>query len=102
MLLVLLNIVFIVIGNSTTEIIKILLVVNFCYPQKILHLTESCPKNTIDSDFSDAFAVPNILVMVSIVNIPLYKLSSDSALMTLSSPKCSVLIFVLVDKIMPF
>ena len=48
----------------------------------ILHLTESCPKNTIASDLSDAIAAPNIFAMFYIVNSPLCKLPSESAIMT--------------------
>jgi hypothetical protein len=68
----------------------------------IVHFTESCPKNSIVSDFSGDISIPIFFAVFYNVNTPLCKLSSELSVMTCSSAKRRVFIFVIVDKVIPF
>jgi len=68
----------------------------------IVNFTEHCPKNAIVSDFSGDISFPIFFAMFCNVNTPLCKLSSELAIMTCSSAKRRVFIFVVVDKVIPF
>jgi hypothetical protein len=61
----------------------------------ILHLTGSCPKNAIVSDFSGGISIPKFVAMFCNVNYPLNQLSP-----LIISKKESI--FVVVDKVIPF
>jgi hypothetical protein len=56
----------------------------------ILHLTGSCPKIAIVSDFPGNIYIPKSIVIFCNVNTPLCKLSSESHIMNGLSAKRSV------------
>jgi len=69
----------------------------------MVSLTGSCPKNDIVWDFSGDISIPNFFfTLFCNVNSPLCKLSFESAIMTWSSAKSRLFIFVLVHEVVPF
>jgi hypothetical protein len=61
----------------------------------------SCATDAIVPHISGDISTPNFLAMFCNVHTPLYKLSSQSTIMTSSLAKSSYF-FVLVDKVTPF